>query len=210
MKVKQIVGEVTITPLPGASAIVGDDGKTIGTAKDAAAATALKAMADKGEVTLGGGSDTPTQEGHGEHDTMASGHNDDVGGDATDDFISDVTDKEWEHDAAGREVGEAMFGFGNKSPEEWAQTSPQMAKLLAFRAKAKGTQYEQQVEQRIQLLKDRLDMDAGEVAGPGGAPKDPVAPEKFNPAQLREGRTARTTPKESTELTAMLRIAGLR
>jgi hypothetical protein len=77
-----------------------------------------------------------------------------------------------------------------------------MAKLLQFRAKAKGTQYEAQVEQRIKLLKDRLDMDAGEVAGPGGTPKDPVPPEQFNMNQLKES--------DDALLEKMRTIAGLR
>ena len=77
-----------------------------------------------------------------------------------------------------------------------------MATLLQFRAKAKGTQYEQQVEKRIQLLKDRLDMDAGEVAGPGGTPKPVVPPEQFDMKQLRES--------DNELLEKMRVIAGLR
>ena len=77
-----------------------------------------------------------------------------------------------------------------------------MAKLLQFRAKAVGTPYAAQVEKRIQLLKDRLDLDAGEVAGPGGMPKDPVPPEQFDTKQLREA--------DDELLNKMRAIAGLR
>jgi hypothetical protein len=130
-----------------------------------------------------------------------------VGGDGTGAFINAVRDAEAETAMGyGPEAGEApldeFLTFGNKSPEEWAKTSPQMAKLLQFRAKAVGTPYADQVEKRIQLLKDRLDMDAGEVAGPGGTPKDPVPPEQFNMRQLREA--------DNVLLEKMRAIAGLR
>jgi len=129
-----------------------------------------------------------------------------VGGDGTDDFIDDIVDKSFErgqsHDGNMSPFSEDIFGFGNKTPEEWAKTSPQMAKLLQFRDKAKGTQYQQQVEKRIQILKDRLDLDAGEVAGPGGKPKDPVPPEQFDMKQLRES--------DNALLEKMRTIAGLR
>lgn len=140
-----------------------------------------------------------------EHDTIEHGGGD-VGGDATDDFIDDIRDKSFErgqgHDGTMSPFSEGILGFGNKTPEEWAKTSPQMAKLLQFREKAKGTQYEQQVEKRIQLLKDRLDMDSGEVAGPGGTPKDPVPPEQFDMKQLKES--------DDKLLEKMRTIAGLR
>jgi hypothetical protein len=130
-----------------------------------------------------------------------------VGGDGTGAFINDVRDAEAETAMGyGPEAGEApldeFFGLGNKTAEEWAKTSPQMAKLLQFRAKAVGTPYADQVEKRIQILKDRLDMDAGEVAGPGGTPKDPVPPEQFDMKQLREA--------DDDLLNKMRSIAGLR
>ena len=130
-----------------------------------------------------------------------------VGGDGTGKFILDVRDAEAETAMGyGPEAGEEplgeFFGLGNKTAEEWAKTSPQMAKLLQFRAKAVGTPYAAQVEKRIQLLKDRLDLDAGEVAGPGGAPKDPVPPEQFDTKQLREA--------DDDLLNKMRAIAGLR
>jgi hypothetical protein len=131
----------------------------------------------------------------------------DVGGDGTGAFINDVRDAEAETSMGyGPEQGEEpldeFFGLGNKTAEEWAKTSPQMAKLLQFRAKAVGTPYADQVEKRIQLLKDRLDLDAGEVAGPGGIPKDPVPPEQFDTKQLREA--------DDALLEKMRSIAGLR
>jgi hypothetical protein len=131
----------------------------------------------------------------------------DVGGDGTGAFINDVRDADAETAMGygpqdGEEPLDEFLGFGNKSPEEWAKTSPQMAKLLQFRAKAVGTPYADQVEKRIKLLKDRLDMDAGEVAGPGGMPKDPVPPDQFNMKQLREA--------DNALLEKMRAIAGLR
>jgi hypothetical protein len=45
-------------------------------------------------------------------------------------------------------------------------------------------------------------MDAGEVAGPGGMPKDPVPPEQFDMKQLREA--------DDDLLEKMRMIAGLR
>ena len=192
--VKPVEETIEVKPMPGASQVIGDDGKPIATT-DAATAATIKTAAEKGQFNPTDGTDTPVPETQEE-----------IGGDPTDDFIDDITDHEWEQKAAGRSpdqsTEEGIFGFGNKSPEEWAQTSPQMAKLLQFRAKAKGTQYEQQVEKRIQLLKDRLDMDQGEVAGPGGTPKDPVPPEQFNMNQLREA--------DNALLEKMRTIAGLR
>jgi hypothetical protein len=130
-----------------------------------------------------------------------------VDDDGTGKFINDVRDAEAETAMGyGPEQGEEplgeFFGLGNKTAEEWAKTSPQMAKLLQFRAKAVGTPYAAQVEKRIQLLKDRLDLDAGEVAGPGGMPKDPVPPEQFDTKQLREA--------DDDLLNKMRAIAGLR
>jgi hypothetical protein len=130
-----------------------------------------------------------------------------VGGDGTGTFINAVRDAEAETAMGygpqdGEEPLDEFLGFGNKTPEEWAKTSPQMAKLLQFRAKAVGTPYAAQVEKRIQLLKDRLDLDAGEVAGPGGIPKDPVPPEQFDMKQLREA--------DDDLLNKMRAIAGLR
>jgi hypothetical protein len=190
--VKPMEETIEVKPLPGASQVVGDGGKIIATT-DAATAATIKTAAEKGQFNPTDATDTPVPETQEE-----------LGGDPTDKFIDDIVDHEWEQKAAHREQSteEGIFGFGNKSPEEWAQTSPQMAKLLQFRAKAKGTQYEAQVEQRIKLLKDRLDMDAGEVAGPGGTPKDPVPPEQFNMNQLRES--------DDALLEKMRTIAGLR
>lgn len=102
---------------------------------------------------------------------------------------------------------EGFLGFGGQSPEEWAKTSPQMARLLVYRQKYKGTQYEQQIEKRIQMLKDRLDL-AGEPGAGMGAPLDAsgnlkpvVPPEQFDTKQLKE---------DDVLLKKMLTIAGLR
>ena len=195
MKIKDITRlredeDVKIEPAPDSAKATGPDGKVIATGPTAA----LQAAADAGvDFTPG---DQPTAE---------SGE--DVGGDGTGAFINDVRDAEAETAMGyGPEAGEApldeFLTFGNKSPEEWAKVSPQMAKLLQFRAKAVGTPYADQVEKRIQLLKDRLDMDAGEVAGPGGTPKDPVPPEQFDMKQLREA--------DDALLEKMRSIAGLR
>ena len=199
MKIKDITrmkedATVEIKPLPGASEI-DVDGKAIGTATDPATADMVKKASEEGTLKLGA-TDQPTAE---------SGE--DVGGDGTGAFINDVRDAEAETAMGyGPEQGEApldeFLGFGNKSPEEWAKVSPQMAKLLQFRAKAVGTPYADQVEKRIQLLKDRLDMDQGEVAGTGGTPKDPVPPEQFDMKQLREA--------DDDLLNKMRAIAGLR
>jgi hypothetical protein len=196
MKIKDIVlkeTEITTEPMPGAQQLK-VDGKPIGTA-DQATADIMKQAQEKGTLNLGG-DEQQTSEG-----------GDDIGGDGTGAFINDVRDAEAEAAMGyGPEGGEApldeFLGLGNKSPEEWAKVSPQMAKLLQFRAKAVGTPYEKQVEQRIQLLKDRLDMDAGEVAGKDGMPKDPVPPEQFDMKQLREA--------DDDLLNKMRAIAGLR
>jgi len=118
-----------------------------------------------------------------EQDMMQKGRrNRGIGGDATDNYIDDVTDHDFEKNAH-----EDFLNIGNKSPEEWAKTSKQMADLLKLQKAYQGTQYQSQIEKRIQILKDRLDMDAGEVAGPGGMPKPVVPPEKFK--QFNEADT---------------------
>jgi hypothetical protein len=122
--------------------------------------------------------------------------------DASDELIHDIT------------ADEGIFGLGNKSPEEWAQTSKQMAQLLQLQKAYQGTPYQEQIEKRIKLLKDRLDMDQGEVAGPGGAPKPVVPPEQFK-GQLEEEPTEETVEEpvavqESTDLADILKIAGLK
>ena len=90
----------------------------------------------------------------------------------------------------------------SKTPEEWAKTSQQMATLLQFKQKYQGTPYASQVQQRIDLLTDRLNGDAGEVAGKGGLPKPVVPPEQFDMKQLRES--------DDVLLEKMRTIAGLR
>ena len=220
MKIKEITeGEVTLKPMPGAQE-VDIDGKPVGTATTPAAATAIADLAKKGEFTPTD-PNQPTSEEQ-DKDTMDSGHNHPVGGDGTDQFIQDVIDADAER-AAGYspEVAEEDFlGFGNKSAEEWAKTSPQMAKLLQLQKAYQGTPYQSQVEKRISLLKDRLDMDQGEVAGPGGAPKEIVPPEKFNANQLKQEDPEEAAPEatpepeqapvaEDAELARWRKIAGL-
>ena len=142
-----------------------------------------------------------------EHDTIEDG-GEDIGGDPTDDFIDDVRDKSFEKHAKG-DGSQSPFSEGlsdilglNKSPEEWAKSSTQMAKLLQFKQQYKGTPYEAQIDQRIQLLKDRLDIAGTEVAGPGGTPKPVVDPKEFDNKQLKES--------DDRLLDKMLTIAGLR
>lgn len=134
-----------------------------------------------------------------------------IGGDPTDQFIHDVTDKDFEKATnKDQEFGfdESFFGLGNKTPEEWAKVNPQMATLLQFREKYKGTQYSDQIAKRIELLKSRLDL-AGEPGAGMGAPVDAsgnlkqvVPPEKFDTRQLKES--------DNVLLGKMLSIAGLR
>jgi hypothetical protein len=219
MKIKDILGEDDATPMKIKS-VSGDEVDIDQGGTDIKAKTSdLVANPDKpgefqmkppatsgaGALQAGATVTTTTDETAGDEDTIAHG-NHDVGGDGTGAFINDVRDAEAETAMGyGPEAGEApldeFFGLGNKTAEEWAKVSPQMAKLLQFRAKAVGTPYADQVEKRIQLLKDRLDMDAGEVAGPGGTPKDPVPPEQFDMKQLREA--------DDDLLNKMRAIAGL-
>lgn len=182
MKVKQIVGshleegEVTLKPLAGAQSVQ-VDGKAIGTATTPQAASAIADLAKKGEFTAADG----------EQQTQEDGHHVGTGDDQSDDLINDVINPDWEHQRDNApDIEEAIFGFGNKTPEEWAKTSPQMAQLLQFREKYKGTPYQQQIEQRIKALADRLDLDKGEPSDASGQPKAVVPPEQFNTKQLRE------------------------
>ena len=96
------------------------------------------------------------------------------------------------------DLDEGMFGL-NKSPEDWAETSTQMAQLLQLRQKYQGTEYATQIESRIKALKDRLDLDKGEVLDGSGNPKEVVPPEQFNSAQLNE----------SKEFSDILKLSGL-
>lgn len=183
MKVKQIVGshlaesEVTLKPLAGAQSVE-VDGKAIGTATTPQAASAIADLAKKGEFTASD-SEQQTQEDSGHVGTGTD--------DQSDDLLSDVINPDWKRQRNnGPDIEEGVFGFGNKTPEEWAKTSQQMAQLLQFRDKYKGTPYQDQIEQRIKALADRLDLDKGEPTDATGQPKAVVPPEKFNANQLRE------------------------
>ena len=166
----------------------------------------MKAPPTSGQGSIQPGSTvtTSTEENVGDEDLAAHG-NHDVGGDATTDYINQVRDKDFEraqgHGAEMEEDWKDMLGM-NKTPEEWAKTSPQMATLLQFQQKYQGTPYADQIAKRIQLLKDRLDIQGSEVAGPGGTPKPVVPPEQFNTNQLKEA--------DDALLEKMRMIAGLR
>ena len=126
--------------------------------------------------------------------------------------MQDVVDANFERaqgigpDQDGTEVAdEGMFG---SSEQDYAKTNPQMATLLQFREKYKGTPYADQIEKRIKFLKDRLDL-AGEPGGGNVAPVDArgnlkqvVPPEQFDTKQLREA--------DDALLEKMRMIAGLR
>jgi hypothetical protein len=77
-----------------------------------------------------------------------------------------------------------------------------MATLLQFQQKYQGTPYADQIAKRISLLKDRLDIQGYEVAGPGGTPKPVVPPDQFDMKQLKEA--------DDVLLEKMRMIAGLR
>jgi len=221
MKIKDILGEdgeVTMKPIQGAQE-VDVDGKPVGMASTPQAAATLSDLAKKGEITLNNpnapaGTSTTTPEDYEDEEDpdLVSGGNHDVSNDGTDKFIDDVRDAASEramgygpeqHDHTHPEMEEEGFlGLGNKTPEEWAKTSKQMATLLQFQAKYQGTPYADQVAKRIALLKDRLDLESGEVAGQGGAPKPVVPPEQFDMKQLKEA--------DDALLEKMRAIAGLR
>lgn len=95
------------------------------------------------------------------------------------------------------ESGLNLFGHGE---EGWAETSQQMAQLLKYREQYRGTEYEDQIEQRIKALKDRLDLGKGEVLDASGNPKEVVPPEQFNSAQLNE----------SADLTQIKILSGIK
>jgi hypothetical protein len=126
----------------------------------------------------------------------------DIGGDATDNYIDDITDHDFE-----RAAKEDFLDFGNKSPEEWAKTSKQMADLLKLQKAYQGTQYQAQIEKRIEILKNRLDNDQGEVGGAGGIPKPVVPPEKFK--QFNEiGEVPAQTPPQPAGATTEVDPGG--
>ena len=139
------------------------------------------------------------------HNDLISQGNNDVGGDATTNYINQVRDQDFEqaqgHGAEMEEDFKDLLGL-NKTPEEWAKTSTQMATLLQFQKKYQGTAYADQIAKRIALLKDRLDIAGTEVAGPAGTPKPVVPPEQFNTNELKEA--------DDALLEKMRMIAGLR
>jgi len=220
MKIKDILGEDDATPMKIKS-VNGDEVDIDQGGTDIKAKVSdLVANPDKpgefqmkppptsgaGSIQAGATVTTTQDEGQDEshHDLISQG-NHDVGGDGTDQFINAVRDKESESaQGYGGEMGEDykdMLGL-NKTPEEWAKTSTQMSTLLQFKQKYQGTPYIDQIQKRIDLLTDRLNGDAGEVAGPGGAPKPVVPPEQFDIKQLREA--------DDVLLEKMRMIAGLR
>jgi len=76
--------------------------------------------------------------------------------------------------------------LGGPSPEDIAQkggpAGEMMKKLLAFKADPKyasNPATQQQIEQRIKMLMDRLNLDAGVPVDKSGMPKQVVPPEQF-------------------------------
>jgi len=200
MKIRDILGEddVKIEPAPAnMQQVKNANGDVIATGPADKLASVQQAAKDGVDFTPGGDEQQTSEDQEENHYDSISQGNHDIGGDATDDYINQVRDRDFE-----RAQHEDIFGLGNKSPEEWAKTSPQMATLLQFQQKYQGTPYADQIAKRIQLLKDRLDMDAGEVAGPGGAPKPVVPPDQFDMKQLKEA--------DNALLEKMRMIAGLR
>lgn len=81
--------------------------------------------------------------------------------------------------------------FGMQSPEDIAAKDPkgQMAQLLQLRAKYKGTQHMQQIEDRIKSLQFRINRGDGVPVDSDGMPKPVANPEDFarqNPSFVRE------------------------
>jgi len=218
MKIKDILGEDDTTPMKIKS-VSGDEVDIDQGGTDIKAkVTDLVANPDKpgefqmkppptsgaGSIQAGATVTTTTDETVEDEDLVAHG-NHDVGGDATTNYINSVRDADFEraqgHGPEMEEDFKDMLGL-NKTPEEWAKTSPQMATLLQFQQKYQGTPYADQIAKRISLLKDRLDIQGSEVAGPGGTPKAVVPPDQFDMKQLKEA--------DDVLLEKMRMIAGLR
>lgn len=102
---------------------------------------------------------------------------------AVKELASSMSEKELEKFAKTKHEGlpdKVEEGWFSDSPEEIAQKSPQMKKLLALRDKHKKC-YDnyRQIEKRIEILADRWAMDQGDVMGDGGHPKAVDEPDEF-------------------------------
>ena len=154
---------ITVQPMPGASQVV-SDGKPIATT-DAATAQAIAQAAEKGQFNPTDGTDKPVPEaGGGEDDEYAdSGY---VGGDATDDFVQDIT----------MDTDEGIFD---------APTNPQIEALKAMLADpryASNPIAKAQLEKRLKIAQDRASMDQGQAMGASGQPKSVLDPDAFSKA----------------------------
>jgi len=226
MKIKDILGEdgettpgtVEAPPQNGqlkiktASGEINADAGQVKTGPDGKPQITVPSVNAGDQINIVKSDQATAEETEDDPDLADNPHNHDVSNDGTDKFIDDVRDAASElaqghgseqHDHTHPEMeAEGFLGLGNKTPEEWAKTSKQMATLLQFQAKYQGTPYADQVAKRIALLKDRLDLESGEVAGQGGAPKPVVPPEQFDMKQLKEA--------DDKLLEKMRAIAGLR
>ena len=150
---------ITVQPMPGASQVV-SDGKPIATT-DAATAQTIAQAAEKGQFNPTDGTEKPVPEAGGED--KDSGY---VGGDATDDFVQDIT----------MDTDEGIFD---------APTNPQIEALKAMLADpryASNPMAKAQLEKRLKIAQDRASLDQGQAMGAGGAPKPVLDPDAFSKA----------------------------
>lgn len=81
-------------------------------------------------------------------------------------------------------IGDTISNFAGdmfNTDASLERRSPQLQQLLAMRKKyPNGTPEAKQLDARIQMLKDRLSTDGGEVMGQGGMPKPVVDPATFS------------------------------
>ena len=110
--------------------------------------------------------------------------------------------------------GDLKEGFFSDSPEEMAASNSSMAELLAFRAQYQGTKWANQIEYRINRLKNDIELGDAPV-GPDGNPIKALPPEEWerqNPTEVKNYQEAietvspsenEMTLNESTELNRM-------
>ena len=157
---------ITVKPMPGASQIIGADGKTMGTA-DAATANTIKQASEKGTLNLGGGDEQMNEKWDAKMDTPASEKG----------------------KYAGKSKSELLKAYNHlksTGPHKEGSKPYSNMKELAFAIRAKGKFGKVQDEEKVNELSPSTIQSAA-------AKRDAQKPEDMSPATQRKDITTHMT-----------------
>ena len=124
----------------------------------------------------------------------------DIGGDATDDYINDVTDHDFEQSQGVEQPAEEGMLDAIMGPSSNPQID-QLKAMLADPKYASNPAFKAQLEKRLKIAQDRHDLGKGMAADKSGQPAKVLPPDQYT-GDLREA--------DNALLNKMLTIAGLR